>query len=128
MTVSLTTRKGPSWMNKASTMLHMSVLCLDKSDTSLAPCSPSQSDGYKSVICLPGFSVPADSMWLVLLSLRLTSKFEDVCCSANKNEEKLRELITRDSAAQREEPLPHDEEEEQDLMKSQDPVVGTHSR
>lgn len=56
---------------------------------------------------------------------RLTGELEDIGCSANKHDEKLREFITRDSAPLREEPLPHDDEDEHALMKSQDPVVGT---
>lgn len=41
MTVSLTTRKGPSWINRTSTMLHMSVLCLCHRDSSCSPSSTS---------------------------------------------------------------------------------------
>lgn len=59
---------------------------------------------------------------------RLTCKFKDIRGSADKNQQKLRELVASDSASQGEEPLPQDEEDEQYLVKSQDPVVGTYGR
>lgn len=56
---------------------------------------------------------------------RLTGKFKDVCRSPNKNKEKLRELVPRESTSQGQKPLSHDDEDEEDLMQSQDPVIGT---
>lgn len=38
----------------------------------------------------------------------------------------MRELLTSGSAFQREQPLPHDEKDEDDLVKGQDPDTGTN--
>lgn len=57
---------------------------------------------------------------------RLAVKFQDICRRAHENEQKLRELVPRDSASQGQEPLSHDQQDEDDLMKSEDPVVGAH--
>lgn len=55
---------------------------------------------------------------------RLAGELQDVRRRAHEDEQQLRQLVARDSAPQGEEPLPHDEQDEQDLMESQDPVVG----
>lgn len=57
---------------------------------------------------------------------RLACKFEDVCCRADKSDEKLWELFASNSASQWEKPLPHNEEDEDDLMESQDPDIGAN--
>lgn len=56
---------------------------------------------------------------------RLAGKFQDICRGAHKYEQKLRELVPCDSASQGKKPLSHNQQNEEDLMKSKDPVVGT---
>lgn len=56
---------------------------------------------------------------------RLTGKFQDVRRRANKNQQQLRQLVFCHPVSQGEEPLPQDEEDEQDLMESQDPIIWT---
>lgn len=55
---------------------------------------------------------------------RLAGKFQDICRGAHENEQKLRELVPGDSASQGKKPLSHNQQNEEDLMKSEDPVVG----
>lgn len=59
---------------------------------------------------------------------RLAGEFQDICRDAHEDEQKLRELVARDSASLGEQPLSHNQQDEEDLMKSQDPVVGTDGR
>lgn len=57
---------------------------------------------------------------------RLAGELQDICRRADENQEELRELVAGDSASERKQPFPQDEEDEQDLMKRKDPVVGTN--
>ena len=103
-----------------------------------APRPDGQDDVNQLRAALPGHhtqtSTPSCSFTLTKnlhplgVGQRLAGEFQDVRGGAHEDEQQLRELVARDSASQGQKPLSHYQQDEEDLVKSEDPVVGADGR
>ena len=59
---------------------------------------------------------------------RLACKLQDVSSRAHEDEQQLGKFVPGDPLSNGHQPLPHDQQDEQDLVQSQDPVIGAYGR